>query len=221
MKPTAKKAFVSNDSSVSPDIFASKWLNKLTRTHIAVPVVGFLVYAAVLLVYTKMTTLLSNLQVVSLFFAGLLLFTFVEYVIHRWMYHPPEEASESRQKFCYTIHGIHHDYPKDKQRLAMPPLLTIAVGTILLLLFRFVLDQYSFSVLAGFMTGYALYLIVHYTIHMYKMPKNFMRALWVNHAIHHYSKDEVLFGVSTPLWDYIFRSLPKDKQEARAIEVKI
>jgi len=120
----------------------------------------------------------------------------------------------------YKMHGMHHDYPKDKRRLAMPPLVAILLATGLLFLFELVLGQYSFSYLAGFVVGYALYLMVHYTVHVYPPPRNFMRALWVNHSIHHYSEDEVLFGVSQPLWDYVFGTMPrsdKDRRMAREI----
>ena len=219
MKPNKPKQFVSNEN-ISVDLFQNQWLNKLTRTHIAIPVTMFLLYAAGLLYYTKVTTDLANWQVVSLFFGGALFFTFAEYCVHRWLYHPPHDATDKYKEFTYKIHGIHHDYPKDKQRLAMPPVLTVIVGTLLLLLFELILDVYSFSFLAGFMTGYAMYLLVHYAVHIFKAPNNMFKGLWTNHAIHHYSADEVMFGVSNPLWDYVFGTLPKKKPVNQAVEVR-
>lgn len=216
MQARKPKQFVSNEN-VSVDLFQNKWMNRLTRTHVAIPVSMFILYAIGLLYYTKVATDLANWQIVTLFFSGTLLFTFAEYAIHRWLYHPPAGASEKYQEFTYKIHGIHHAYPKDKQRLAMPPLLTIAVATLLLFLFELVLDRYSFSMLAGFVTGYALYLLIHYVIHIFKAPNNIFKALWLNHSIHHYSPENVLFGVSSPLWDYVFGTLPKKKAEAKAV----
>lgn len=220
MKPRAKQTkFVSNDSGPS-NLFENEWLNRLTRTHTAIPVTLFFLYAAGLLYYAKIATDLSNLTIVALFFIGIFVFTFVEYAMHRWLYHPPEDASEEYMDFTYTLHGHHHAYPKDKQRLAMPPLLAIGIGTGLLLLFKLILDQYTFAFLAGFMVGYAMYLLVHYAVHMYKMPNNFLKALWINHSIHHYADDdEVLYGVSSPLWDYIFGTVPK-KKSMKGVEVK-
>lgn len=193
----------------SPDLFKNPFLNKLTRTHIAMPITIFFLYAGGLLFYTVDKIHLPPVTIVGLFFTGLLLFTFAEYAVHRWAYHPPEGASQGFVDFTYKMHGIHHDYPKDKQRLAMPPWLSVLVATTLLFLFKFLLGRYGFSLLAGFLTGYASYLLVHYVVHMFPMPKNRLRALWVNHAIHHYSEDEILFGVSSPLWDYVFGTLPK------------
>ena len=201
-------------------MFENKLLNRLSQTHIATPIVIFLVYAIGLLWYTEMKTDIPTLTVVVVFLAGTLGFTFMEYAVHRWVYHPPHGASEIYKQATYKMHGMHHDYPKDKRRLAMPPLVAIALATGLLFLFELVLGQYAFSYLAGFVVGYALYLVVHYTVHIYAPPRNFLRALWVNHSIHHYSEDEVLFGVSQPLWDYVFGTMPKsarDKQLAREI----
>ncbi|HMQ50389.1 MAG TPA: sterol desaturase family protein [Saprospiraceae bacterium] len=212
------KAVPNND--VTPQLFKSKLIDKLARTHIAIPVSMFFLYAAGLIYYTKVATDLSNLQVVSLFFAGWLFFTFVEYMVHKYAYHAKLDANEQQKKISYIMHGAHHDYPKDKQRLALPPLLSVVIGTLLLLIFELVLDIYSFSVLAGFMTGYAFYLLVHYAVHIFRPPNNFLKALWSNHAIHHYYSESLMYGVSSPLWDYILGTYPRRNQK-RDVEVKI
>ena len=201
-------------------MFENKLLNRLTQTHIATPIVIFIVYAIALLYYTEVATALGLTTVVAVFLAGTLSFTFAEYLIHRWVYHPPHGSSERYKEVMYNAHGFHHDYPKDKKRLAMPPIVAVIVSTVLLGVFRLVLGDYSFSFLAGFVVGYAMYLVVHYTVHMYPPPKNFLKALWVNHALHHYSEDDVLFGVSQPLWDYVFGTLPKsDRDRRKAVEI--
>jgi 4-hydroxysphinganine ceramide fatty acyl 2-hydroxylase len=217
MKLDKKKNFVSNEN-VSVKLFQNKYLDRLTRTHISIPVTMFFLYAAGLIWYTKTATDLTNLAIVLLFFGGWTLFTFVEYNVHRYLYHLPA-TSERREKIAYTIHGVHHDYPKDKQRLAMPPVLSVIIGTILLLIFELILDKYSFSTLAGFMVGYAFYLLVHYSVHIFRPPNNFLKALWTNHAIHHYGSNDTLFGVSSPLWDYIYGTVPKNEPK-RKVEVK-
>jgi len=214
-----KSGYVSNEN-ISMPLFKNKWLDKLTRSHISIPVSMFFAYAIGLLYYTKIATELSNGQVVSIFFGGTVFFTFIEYVVHRWAYHPGDHATEERLKFCYTVHGIHHDYPKDKQRLALPPVASVLVATLLLVIFRIFLGSYGFAFAAGFLVGYAFYLLIHYSVHIFRAPKNIFKALWVNHAIHHYSPEEVLFGVSSPLWDYVFGSIPK-KERRKSVEVRV
>jgi len=201
-------------------MFENKLLNRLSQTHIATPIIIFFIYAVALLWYTVVRNEVPALAVVGLFLAGTIGFTFMEYVVHRWVYHPPHGASDKYKEATYTMHGFHHDYPKDKKRLAMPPVLAVIISTLLLFLFELVLGQFSFAYLAGFVTGYAMYLVVHYTVHMYPPPKNFLKALWVNHALHHYSDDDILFGVSQPLWDFVFRTMPKSaKDKSRGVEI--
>ena len=203
--------------SDSPDLFQHAWMNKLTRTHISVPVSIFLLYAIGLIISAYRFTDLNTAQIISLYVGGFFFFTLVEYILHRWLYHPPEDATESRKNFTYKIHGIHHDYPKDKKRLALPPWLSVIVATVLLFIFKLIISHYSFAFLAGFLTGYAFYLLVHYAVHIFKPPNNIFKALWTNHAIHHYSEDEILFGVSSPFWDYVFRTRPKQKTPKKVI----
>jgi sterol desaturase/sphingolipid hydroxylase (fatty acid hydroxylase superfamily) len=121
--------------------------------------------------------------------------------------------TEARKKLQYTMHGVHHEYPKDKDRLAMPPLLSITLATILLLIFRVILGDFVFAFLPGFLVGYALYLSVHYMVHAFQPPKNFLKALWVNHGVHHYKDGEIVFGVSSPLWDYVYGTMREKKKQ--------
>lgn len=192
----------------SGKIFDKPWLEKLTRTHVAVPVTIFFLYAGGLLWWSIEHTSIPGGTTAGLFFLGLFIFTWVEYNVHRYLFHIPT-TTPARKRFQYMMHGVHHEYPKDKERIAMPPFLSITISTGLLLVLRFILGDYSFSALAGFLVGYAAYLSVHYIIHVYPRPKNFMRALWTNHVKHHYKEADIAFGVTTPLWDYIYGTLEK------------
>ncbi len=187
-------------------LFNSPVLETLSRTHISVPLLIFFSYAAGLLYWNISYTNLSAVTTIVLFFVGFIAFTWVEYNVHRYVFHM-KTYTELRNKIQYMIHGVHHEFPKDKDRLAMPPLLSITLGTILLLLFRVIMGDFVFAFLPGFMVGYASYLSVHYLVHAYPPPKNFFKALWVNHSVHHYKDGEVVFGVSSPLWDYIYGTL--------------
>jgi sterol desaturase/sphingolipid hydroxylase (fatty acid hydroxylase superfamily) len=190
----------------SKQLFQNPVLEKLSRTHIAIPLIIFFTFAASLLYWSVTHTSLSTGTTILMFLLGFLAFTWVEYAMHRYVFHM-KTYSELREKIQYTIHGVHHEFPKDKSRLAMPPLLSVTIATILLLLFRLVMGDLTFSFLPGFLTGYAFYLSVHYIVHVYQPPKNFFKILWVNHAIHHYKHGEYVFGVSSPLWDYIYGTM--------------
>jgi sterol desaturase/sphingolipid hydroxylase (fatty acid hydroxylase superfamily) len=191
-------------------LFDNPILEKLTRTHIAVPLTIFFTYAAGLLYWSTTTTSLTVSLTVLLFFLGWLTFSLVEYATHRYIFHMAT-YTRLREKLQYTLHGVHHEFPKDKDRLAMPPLLSVTIATILLLLFRLAMGDMVFAFLPGFLVGYASYLAVHYMVHAYQPPKNFLKVLWVNHGIHHYKNGEIVFGVSSPLWDYVFGTMQEKK----------
>ena len=182
-------------------------VERLTRTHISIPITLFLGYSGGLLYWSAVNTSLTVAITVALFFVGLLAFTLVEYLMHRYLFHM-DVYSEIRRKAQYVMHGVHHEFPKDKDRLAMPPFASLTIATILLFLFRLLMDDYVFAFLPGFLTGYASYLFVHYIVHAFQPPKNIFKALWIHHGIHHYKDNEKAFGVSSPLWDYIFRTMP-------------
>jgi sterol desaturase/sphingolipid hydroxylase (fatty acid hydroxylase superfamily) len=189
-------------------LFKNPILEKLTRTHIAVPLTILSFYSAVLLYWSVTHTSLTVGASVGMFLAGVFFFTWVEYNMHRYIFHMGT-YTKVREKFQYTIHGVHHEYPKDKTRLAMPPLLSITLATILLLIFRVILADYVFAFLPGFLMGYAVYLGMHYMVHAYQPPKNFFKYIWVNHSVHHYKNGELVFGVTSPMWDYIYGTMSK------------
>ena len=194
-------------STGSGILFKTKFLERLTRTHIAVPVSLFLLYATALFYFSLIELDKGWLITLCLFAAGLLFFTWTEYQIHRRIFHL-KSSDPKKQKLQYTIHGVHHEFPKDKERLAMPPVLSVTIATLLLVIARVILNEYAFGFLSGFFTGYAGYLLVHYVLHVFAPPANVFRILWVNHAIHHYRDSDKAFGVSSPLWDFIYRTLP-------------
>jgi len=193
----------------SKKLFENKILEKLTRTHISIPITLFIVYSGALLYYsiTSIGTL-TGLETTGLFLIGFFVFTLVEYVMHRYLFHIGT-STERREKLQYTLHGVHHEFPKDKERLAMPPIMSIILATSLLFLFKLVLGDMVFAFLPGFLVGYASYLGMHFILHTFKAPKGVFNFLWANHAVHHYKDQTKAYGVSSPLWDYVFGTMPK------------
>ncbi len=196
----------------SKKLFSNPLLEKLTRTHIAVPLCIFFLFSVALLYWSVTHTSLTALQTTGMFFFGVIMFTWVEYNIHRFLFHMPT-YTKVRANLQYVMHGVHHEFPKDKDRLAMPPLVSVTIATVLLLFFRLLLGDFAFSFLPGFIVGYAGYLSIHYMVHAYQPPKNFFKLLWKNHGVHHYKNGDVAFGVSSPLWDYIYGT-SKDRKKA-------
>ncbi|MEO5584208.1 MAG: sterol desaturase family protein [Flavobacteriales bacterium] len=201
-------------------IFKSPVLEALTKTHIAIPITLFWVVGGVTIWYS-MANLGIALQTVLVFFlGGIVLFTLVEYVMHRFLYHIPAET-EKRRRFQYVIHGVHHDHPRDKTRLAMPPLVSMVLATLFISLFRVLIGPNGYAFGGGFLFGYSTYLLAHYAIHIYKQPKNVLGIIWKHHNLHHYVGDDGAFGVSTPFWDYIFGTMPKGPRRKEAQKLNL
>mgnify|MGYP003649869149 CR=1 FL=1 len=185
----------------------SPFIEKITRTHISIPLVVFSIFSIGLIYYGYTKIELNAILMTTLFITGFLLFTLAEYIMHRFLFHMSEDT-EAKKKFVYTVHGVHHHYPKDKDRLAMPIPASVTLAFLFYLFFEVIMGDQVYGFLPGFYMGYASYLWVHYMVHAFQPPKNFFKILWVHHGIHHYKQPERAFGVSSPLWDVVFRTMP-------------
>ena len=194
----------------SAQLFENPALERLSHTHIAWPVGIFMATACSSLYYGFTHGFLGGLSALALFMGGWLFFSFMEYAVHRYLYHLPATTAK-RAKIQYTMHGVHHEFPKDKSRLAMPPIISVFVVSLLFFIFRLAFGSWAFGILAGLTFGYATYLFVHYSIHAYAPPKNFLKVWWTHHSQHHYRQDEVAFGVSSTLWDHLIGTMPGKK----------
>ncbi|HEY8936491.1 MAG TPA: sterol desaturase family protein [Cyclobacteriaceae bacterium] len=213
------KQYNKPDNKESENLFEQPILNRLSRTHISVPIILFIVYGLALLAFHIWNSTLSVGLSIAIFLFGCFFFTFIEYIVHRYVFHLSLHT-ERRKHFQYMIHGVHHHHPKDKSRLAMPPLLSITIATVLLFVFKLILGSYVFVFLPGFLFGYAYYLMIHYIVHIHRPPKNIFKHLWINHSIHHYKDGEIAFGVTSPLWDYICGTMKSKATDSVSVQSK-
>ncbi|MEO6548953.1 MAG: sterol desaturase family protein [Ferruginibacter sp.] len=201
-------------------LFKNNYLEHLTKTHplviwsIYTPIIVFMIYYSVYKI--EMTALHTSI----VFIGGMVFWSFFEYIIHRYAFHFVTE-NEKTIKFVYLLHGNHHEYPRDRQRLFMPPvpslLLAIAVFSIVYFIaFLVGIAGSVFAFFPGFMLGYLMYGTMHYAIHAWNPPFKWMKPLWRNHHLHHYKQQERGFGVSSTLWDHVFGTmfdLKKEKED--------
>jgi len=126
--------------------------------------------------------------------SGLLLFTLVEYVIHRWLFHGAAGTAEAG-------HRKHHDDPAGNDALPffLPPLGMLALAALLMLVLQ---PATALFLAAAIAAGYAAYGISHTAMHRlrFRMPVLLRWAAY--HHIHHHHPERN-FGVTTPLWDYL------------------
>ncbi|NDC42453.1 MAG: fatty acid hydroxylase, partial [Chitinophagia bacterium] len=109
-------------------------------------------------------------------------------------------------RIIYTMHGVHHEYPRD--RLFMPPLPSILLASVLFYGMQLPLGRFAYAFFPGFLLGYLAYGSMHYAIHAFAPPR-WLKALWRNHHLHHYKHPDKGFGVSSVLWDIVFGTVPE------------
>lgn len=193
-------------------IFQNPVLEYMTKAPAKVSATVYIAIVAGLLFYGYQQQVVDSLLSGVLIYIGALFFwTFFEYFFHRYINHLDEHFPESEMahKIAYTLHGIHHEYPRDKERLLMPPVPGLIIVLVLYGGFLLLLGQYVYMFMPGFMTGYLLYTYVHYSVHKRKVP-SYLKVQYKHHAIHHYKYPDKAFGVSTTLWDRVFRTMPPE-----------
>jgi len=184
---------------------------KAPKTNSMAAISTYVVIAIIIFTYGIFAIEKPFLLKLGFLVAGTLLFTLMEYVFHRFVYHSGEDYM-AEDNWQYKVHGVHHDHPTDKDLLAMPIPLAILLSAVFFGLFWLLMKENSFFFWPGFFTGYAAYLYVHYIVHTRKPPQNAFKILWTHHHLHHYVYDNKAYGVSSPLWDVIFGTMPPKNQ---------
>ncbi len=201
----SQKNYVSN-SEESTRLFQSSFMEALSKVHFTVPLFIYIPVNSFLIYLGVKDGLFAIIQVAMWLLLGLVTWTIVEYVLHRFVfhYHP---TSEFGKKIHFIFHGIHHDYPRDRLRLVMPPSVSIPLATLFFLLFRtFIPAPQLYIFFGAFLTGYLIYDMFHYAIHHVEVKGKLWNVLKTHHLKHHYNDPNKGFGVSSPIWDVIVGS---------------
>ena len=187
-------------------MFKSNFLESLSKVHfsiplfIFVPVIGYFAWKAIF--PGKMSLILFG----AYFLSGIFIWTFTEYVMHRFVFHFTPKG-KWMERIHFIFHGVHHDYPNDANRLVMPPSASIPLAAGFYFLFTLFLQEFAVAAFfSGFMSGYLFYDMTHYALHHANFKSNFWKKLKKHHMLHHYSDSENGYGVSSDFWDKIFGS---------------
>jgi sterol desaturase/sphingolipid hydroxylase (fatty acid hydroxylase superfamily) len=133
-------------------------------------------------------------EVLLIFLLGLFIFSYLEYSVHRWLFH-------GSIQIIAQGHDMHHKNPMGYDALPffIPSLVILGLAGIFALLMP-VNDAF---LLSGTMAvGYVAYGLGHFSIHHVRFHQPLARQWAAHHHIHHYHP-ESNFGVTTPLWDLL------------------
>jgi len=199
-------------------LFKSDFLEFFTHIHPIVVVIIWLP-VAVWFLYRPVTLIPATggswLNIPVGFLAGLFVWTFAEYTMHRFVFHfHPRTPLQERISFLF--HGVHHAQPQCKTRLVMPPAVSIPFGLFIYglsyLVWALLLNAAQFldPFMSGMAIGYLGYDLTHYATHHFPMRAGVLKYLKRHHLKHHYKTPSMRFGVSSSVWDRVFGTLPND-----------
>jgi len=140
----------------SARMFKSDLVERFSRVHPAIPVLLYLPLIIASLYFALARVQLSILSIAEFFVLGLVTWTLLEYVIHRYAFHYEPKTRIGKQ-FHFIVHGVHHDYPNDAKRLVMPPAVSIPLAIVFYSLFIFLFGRTAPAIWAGFAGGYVCY----------------------------------------------------------------
>ncbi|WP_050432852.1 sterol desaturase family protein [Chondromyces crocatus] len=194
-------------------MFETPLIERFSRSHPILPFVFWLPVVAYLGVRAvgNEVGLLAGLGLVL---AGLLIWTFAEYVLHRWLFHYVGPRPWQR-RVHFILHGVHHDFPQDTDRLVFPLGASIPMGAGFYLLFRLLLGPVLVDpIFIGFGLGYLAYDGTHYAVHNFRLTSRWGKWIKRHHMIHHHTGEEARWGVSSPIWDYVFGTMGSKADKA-------
>jgi sterol desaturase/sphingolipid hydroxylase (fatty acid hydroxylase superfamily) len=138
---------------------------------------------------------------------GLLIWTLAEYVLHRYLFHYLGPRLWQR-RLHFVLHGVHHDFPQDADRLVMPLGASVPIGALFYIGIRLVFGPILVdAIFVGFGIGYLTYDGTHYAIHHFRMSSRYGKWIKRHHMVHHHTGAHARWGVSSPLWDWVFGTL--------------
>ena len=124
-------------------------------------------------------------EAVALFSGGVVALTLGEYTVHRFLLH----------NIATTQHRIHHAHPDE------------AIDKIFWQIWVCFAVVYLIAggvVLAGALAAYAWYLFIHYCAHH---SSGILPPSLLKHHSDHHSFANRNYGVTTTLWDHVFRTM--------------
>jgi len=167
------------------------------------------------LIYSFLELEMSIFMMMICYFYGILHWTLIEYVLHRFVFHLDDKLPDNRFAllFHFLFHGIHHAFPMDRNRLVFPPVAAFPLYKLVMYSLFLLFGPYYPCVGAGTLTGYIMYDLTHYFIHHNKPKVNYFKNLKQYHVLHHYKNPKKGFGVSNKIWDYVFDTLLRENEE--------
>ncbi len=168
----------------------------------------FLFYAAVALFLGAAATVREERSlrgILTLVISGFLSWGLIEYILHRFIFHYDAQSTLGR-KFVHVAHLSHHENPRATDNLFASLPISLPIATVYWLLAWALLGTWHAAsyLFIGLIAGYFCYEWLHFQAHHRSPRVRLLRHLKKYHLMHHYRTPHMRFGVTSPLFDFIF-----------------
>ena len=138
--------------------------------------------------YLLWTSAYGLVQTIAFYVLGFAGWPALEYMLHRFVFHMHTETYWWNT-LHFIIHGNHHVSPNDHLRLVFPPvpasMITFIIASMIISVAG--LDL-GLLLIAGLLTGYVSYDLVHFSLHAPNVPSTVataLKKLKIHHSRHH------------------------------------
>ena len=131
---------------------------------------------------------------------GLIFYSLLEYIFHRIILHC----------ILHKAHQNHHQKPRDLRIIGTPILPVQMYGFLFTsLLMGYFGKENAWAINSGVVLGQCIMDSVHIIFHSKWRPK-FLESARSYHMHHHFIDGNFAHGLTTPFWDFLFGTYPKD-----------
>jgi len=141
---------------------------------------------------------LSKLELAIYVSIGLAVYTLLEYWFHRVVLHD----------ILNTAHNNHHEHPRNLRIIATPILPVQFYDTLVVFILMYTFGKrVAFGINCGVAIGQIIMDTTHVLFHSNFRPW-YLESARSYHLHHHFVKEEVCHGLTTPFWDMVFGTAP-------------
>lgn len=214
--PDARTTGIAEAGEAPPvRLFGSDFLERFTRTSLTTIILFWVSVSALCIAIGAHQGSFSPARLAFAIIAGAAIWTIVEYLLHRFVFHLDRWVPAARP-LTFLIHGCHHADPSDAGRDIMPLAGSIPIFATLLGAAFLAIDRaFAFVLMGGFALAYLSYDLLHYGCHQWRFGGGIGAYLKRHHLIHHYVDGERNFGVTSPVWDWFFGTLRAGRRHGR------
>jgi cyclopropane-fatty-acyl-phospholipid synthase len=180
------------------------------RARLYPPTILYTAYTVGLLGWALQTP--HRLAVAFFFSAGIVVWTAMEYLIHRYVLHGRfADGPGIVQHFLHVrfdpLHWEHHERPWDGEHINGRIHDTLPFSIALIALAALLPVWSAPALVAGILQSYVVEEWVHHSVHFYHFDNPYFRYIKRHHLYHHSPKGgDVGYGLTNGFWDIVFRT---------------